>query len=324
MIPGTRWLLLLLVAWLCSACVATRVSSVSVSHSGATVSALLIVYRAPAPNTSTRYNSADALGRRNLNELVPHLHARLPVVFTDRGVRARMVSDRELTGTRLLPGEKIMWVSASYATYSSRSGQGLVMQAEIVEPATRESLWKGEIRMGTLGFGQFDDSVADSIGVQIHEQLQKARLVGEDWTRAEAAPAAPAAPPAPPVAAAPAPAAPAPTAPAPAPRRHARAVPPASGFAEIGDVDAVPIRTEGKPRYQHYLTLPSPKAFVVYERGGWRFFSGSANAMTDALDRCARESTPCWLYAVDNTVVWQPDPARRIGRSDQLLSAPTP
>jgi hypothetical protein len=313
MLRSTRWLFLLFVAWLCAACVATRVSSVTVTHGGATVDALLIIYRTPAPSTSPGYNSADALGRRNLNELVPHLHARLPAVFAQRGVRARMISDLDLAGTRVAPGEKIMWLAATYATYSSRSGQGLVMQAEIVEPATRQTIWKGEIRMGTLGFGKFDDSVADSIGVQIHDQLRQARLVGEGWARAVAAPPAAATP-----------AAPAPAAPAPAPRRHSRAVPPASGFAPIGDVDAVPIRTEGKPRYQHYLTLPSPKAFVVYERGGWRFFSGTANAMTAALDYCAREATPCWLYAVDDTVVWQPEPARRIGRSDQLLPAPTP
>lgn len=99
---------------------------------------------------------------------------------------------------------------------------------------------------------------------------------------------------------------------------HARAVPPASGYAASNNADAVPVRGEGKERYLHYLTLPSPKAFVVYETGGWRYRYGATDAMVDLLDQCAREGRRCWLYAVDNVVVWQRDVGQRVGRSDQL------
>ena len=78
------------------------------------------------------------------------------------------------------------------------------------------------------------------------------------------------------------------------------------------------VRDEGKARYRHYLTLPSPKAFVVYESGGWRFFWNDPDAMTKALDRCAKEGKPCWLYAVDDRVVWSADAGKRIGSSAQL------
>ena len=40
--------------------------------------------------------------------------------------------------------------------------------------------------------------------------------------------------------------------------------------------------------------------------------------MTKALDRCAQEGKPCWLYAVDDRVVWHADVAKRIGSSAQL------
>lgn len=102
------------------------------------------------------------------------------------------------------------------------------------------------------------------------------------------------------------------------PKTHNRIIPTATGFAAGDDADAVPVREEGKPRYRHYLTLPSPKAFVVYEDGSWRWVSNSEEAMTLLLDRCAREDRKCWLYAVEDRIVWHKDAQRRIERSNQL------
>ncbi|MDB5946533.1 MAG: hypothetical protein JWQ33_1559 [Ramlibacter sp.] len=108
----------------------------------------------------------------------------------------------------------------------------------------------------------------------------------------------------------------------PAARTHSRAVPPASGYAAIDNVEAVPARVEGKTRYGQYLAMPSPKAFVVYETGGWRLSSNTPDAMVGLLDTCAREGRKCWLYAVDDQVVWKQDVQQRIGRSDQLNPKP--
>ena len=102
-------------------------------------------------------------------------------------------------------------------------------------------------------------------------------------------------------------------------REHRKQVPAATGYALASNVAAVPVRAEGKDRYLHYLTLPPPKAFVVYESGGWRFFNSDVDAMSKALDFCMREGRPCWLYAVDDRVVWSPDLDKRIGRSAQLV-----
>ena len=101
---------------------------------------------------------------------------------------------------------------------------------------------------------------------------------------------------------------------------HVRVVPPATGFADVADASAVPLSAEGRERYRHYLTLPSPKAFVVYETGGWRFYWKDGEAMTKTLDYCAREGKRCWLYAVDDRVVWSADPAARIATSAQLAN----
>lgn len=98
----------------------------------------------------------------------------------------------------------------------------------------------------------------------------------------------------------------------------ARRLPPATDFAALDDVKAVPLSDEGRERYAHFLTLPWPRAFVVYEDGAWRYYAKDPEAMTKALDYCARQGRRCWLYAADDRVVWSADAARRIGSSSQL------
>jgi len=100
--------------------------------------------------------------------------------------------------------------------------------------------------------------------------------------------------------------------------KHSREVPPASGFAAIEDVDKVPVREAGKDRYRHYLTLQPPKAFIVTEKGGWKMYFRSADAIALGLDHCEQIKIGCWLYAVDDRVVFTADPAKRISRVSQL------
>jgi len=98
----------------------------------------------------------------------------------------------------------------------------------------------------------------------------------------------------------------------------ARPLPPPTYFAALDDVKAVPISDAGRERYAFFLTLPKPRAFVVYEDGSWRFYSKDAQAMTKALDYCARQGRRCWLYAADDRVVWSADVSQRVGSSAQL------
>ncbi len=102
----------------------------------------------------------------------------------------------------------------------------------------------------------------------------------------------------------------------------ARALPPASGFAAIDNVDAVPLSDEGKERYRHFLTLAMPRAFVVMQDGHWYMSWNSPEAMSKALDYCARAGKRCWLYAVNDRVVWTPDVEHRIGTTAQLPGGP--
>jgi len=99
---------------------------------------------------------------------------------------------------------------------------------------------------------------------------------------------------------------------------HTLPVPAKSGYAEATNLEAVPLSQAGKDRYAHFLTLPKPRAFAVLEDGNWRFWADDADAMTKALDDCARVGKRCWLYAVDDRVVWDADVGRRIGSAAQL------
>ena len=101
----------------------------------------------------------------------------------------------------------------------------------------------------------------------------------------------------------------------------ARPLPPATAYAALDDVKAVPISAAGQERYAHFLTLPKPRAFVVYEDGNWRFFNKDPEAMTKALDYCTRQGKRCWLYAADDRVVWSADVDKRIGNAAQLGAA---
>jgi len=108
---------------------------------------------------------------------------------------------------------------------------------------------------------------------------------------------------------------------APVKLAHNRIVPPASGYAAIGDVDKVPVREAGKDRYRAFLTMQAPKAFVVMEGGGWRLYSKDPDAMAMALDHCEQVKVGCWLYAVDDRVVFTAEPEKRISRVSQLERA---
>jgi hypothetical protein len=94
-----------------------------------------------------------------------------------------------------------------------------------------------------------------------------------------------------------------------------------TGWATVDDIDAVPVRAEGKDRFRHYLTLKPPKVFVIHNKGGWRFWWNDPESIAKGLQFCSQQQNPCWLYAVDDRVVWHSDISKRIGRPEQATLA---
>ncbi len=93
--------------------------------------------------------------------------------------------------------------------------------------------------------------------------------------------------------------------------------PAASGFADINDLTAVPLPQDQLMTYRAFLEKPAPRAFVITQEGFGRYWLGTS-AMEDALSYCERLGEPCWLYAVDDDVVWQADKNKRLARRGQL------
>jgi hypothetical protein len=104
----------------------------------------------------------------------------------------------------------------------------------------------------------------------------------------------------------------------PTPAAHGRVPPASTGFAAADDVEAVPLPAVQRDRYREYLAQRTPKAFAIDEQGNARSVDHARDAMVRVLDRCAQEHVRCWLYAVDDRIVWSADVERRIGLSSQL------
>jgi dienelactone hydrolase len=82
--------------------------------------------------------------------------------------------------------------------------------------------------------------------------------------------------------------------------------PPESRFAEIGNVNAVPLlNAKGRDNYRLWLTMPVPRAFAISTSGGHFWASNDDYASDVVLDRCNEKyQQTCRLYAVDEDVVW--------------------
>lgn len=82
--------------------------------------------------------------------------------------------------------------------------------------------------------------------------------------------------------------------------------PPATDFASIKDVSAVPyLNDAGRLGYQKYLAFRIPKAFVIASDGAWTASSLGDDPLAAAMASCRKAHKDCQFYAVDNQVVWQ-------------------
>jgi hypothetical protein len=107
--------------------------------------------------------------------------------------------------------------------------------------------------------------------------------------------------------------------PAPQARKFA---PPADGsFAHIEDLERLPYANDRmREAYRAFLRRPLPRAFVISEGGEWQMASGlqlpnpagPSTPADNARRECMRSrSGRCFVYAIDNRVVYQPSDQTR-------------
>ena len=92
-----------------------------------------------------------------------------------------------------------------------------------------------------------------------------------------------------------------------------------SGFANIRDVDAIPMISDaGRDMYRKFLDIKGPRAFAISTEGAWATALGgspvdeslSREPSERAVARCnSIWKSQCRLYAVNDVVVWRPEPA---------------
>jgi hypothetical protein len=94
---------------------------------------------------------------------------------------------------------------------------------------------------------------------------------------------------------------------------HERPPPQATNFARLEDALAVPTLGEvGQRAYRTFLTSAKPRAFALSASADFFWRAGVPEAMREALLRCELAAgAACWLYAVDDAVVWIPEPQSR-------------
>lgn len=96
------------------------------------------------------------------------------------------------------------------------------------------------------------------------------------------------------------------------------AVPPATKWAALTDVAAVPYLSDrGRDAYRHFLAGAKPRAAVIASNGSISSASGGYDPLGFALRACNKNSPqPCRPYAVNDDVVWVPP-------TDATAEAPT-
>ncbi|MGD0345762.1 MAG: CocE/NonD family hydrolase [Terracidiphilus sp.] len=79
-------------------------------------------------------------------------------------------------------------------------------------------------------------------------------------------------------------------------------IPPATHFADIHDVSAVPVSSYGS--YQQFLGWAKPRAFVIASDGTTISSRKPFDPLGEALKQCQQIHRMCRPYAVDDDVVW--------------------
>ncbi len=155
-------------------CVSTHVSSKTLGGNRAPVERIALLVQ-PGTFNSNAWNTASGLGQRNLNALTPHLISTLPAALSKGGVPTRIAPPGGSAGTASVnigKDETLMLLTPVAATYSSQSGQTLTLRAQAMDVAQGRTFWQAEVRMATLGFGKFDEKVAEDIALQLIERLR--------------------------------------------------------------------------------------------------------------------------------------------------------
>jgi dienelactone hydrolase len=96
-------------------------------------------------------------------------------------------------------------------------------------------------------------------------------------------------------------------------------MPHSSHYARLDNAEALPyLDQKGREAYREFLKQPLPRAFAMSASGAWSWAEDGDDPKSRVLADCEKRSgSPCELYAVDDSVVWQ-------GEQTQLAASSKP
>ncbi len=82
-------------------------------------------------------------------------------------------------------------------------------------------------------------------------------------------------------------------------------IPPATNFAALDDVNAVPyLNDKGRQNYQAFLKKKNTRAFAITPNGAAVSTQGGYDPLARALNICKNHGMDCRTYAVNDELVW--------------------
>lgn len=158
------------VAILISGCVSTHVTSKALLKNPTPIDEFVLILKTGKFQGNGGIGSG--FGQRNLDSIVPHLATQLPAVFSANGIQMKLEASVFQKSTEQGKA-KVLVVKPMSATYSTQSGQSLTIRAEILDVNAASFSWYADITMHTLGFGKFDEELANRIAVKLVNQLRE-------------------------------------------------------------------------------------------------------------------------------------------------------
>lgn len=138
--------------------------------------------KATDPKHSYMYAEARASSRMQFyaDSLMPQLEARLPAIFQLNGISSRAVRSREsvLTVDDVKNTERIIVIDASRAYTNNLTGTDLMVSVELLDAKNRTPVWRANIAVTGLIFGEISSKAADVFAAKLLEKMRSDKIVG--------------------------------------------------------------------------------------------------------------------------------------------------
>ncbi|MES2151558.1 MAG: hypothetical protein V4508_17410 [Pseudomonadota bacterium] len=132
------------------------------------------------PSTIENGATADPAATGRFDQLVPLLSERLPKLFALNGIDAQVLGGakfRHEPDQSAKPATlRVLTLTPMSGNFNKKNGQVLHFRATLLDHVKNQALWRADIKVTGMGFGSFDQKVADELAVKLLERLRHDKL----------------------------------------------------------------------------------------------------------------------------------------------------